>query len=308
MRGWLIVPKKISRREFLKTTGKGVASATGLTSFVLLLNIGTTYRFKPLYHVSKKVEEMKRGWKEGFILRPPGARGEEDFLSKCIKCYLCLEACPIQAIKIAGREQGKAVDTPYIIPEVTGCDLCLTRDKQRCNYRCPTNALEKIDNDKENVFKKMKMGETLNMGIAILDKRVCYAWTEVSVCWACYEICPYKGRAITTGFKNKPTFWVENCVGCGLCVEICPVPQKAIKMVSQGSVEEARSSLTEPLEKDSDRWSFRVDETKTIEEGFKKEQRTVESGAIPVQPEKGGEERSGDDWQPTISPDLLLLK
>ena len=231
---------KSNRRDFIKDIFRGFVTATGLSSFALLFNFGTSYRFKPLWTVSQKIVSMKGGGKgKQFLVRPPGARGESDFLKKCIKCYLCVEACPIQAIKVVGRENGRAADTPYIIPENTGCDLCLTRDKEYCNAICPTDALEKIPAETEVVFKKLVMGQPQNMGIALLDKRVCYAWTKVSLCWACYEVCPYKGKAITTGDRtapmpNAPTFHPDKCVGCSLCVEICPVPQKAVVMVYQG--------------------------------------------------------------------------
>ncbi len=255
---------KPTRRDFIKDIFKGFVTATGLSSFALLFNFGTTYRFKPLWTVSAKIVNMKGGEKE-FFVRPPGARGEEDFLKKCIKCYLCVEACPIQAIKVLGRESGRAADTPFIIPEVTGCDLCLTRDKEYCNAICPTDALEKIPADNEVVFKKLVMGQPQNMGIALLDKRVCYAWTKVSLCWACYEVCPYKGKAITTGDRNAPspnapTFHPDKCVGCSLCVEICPVPQKAVVMVHQGEKALIEASLGEkqdiPSQTGGPQWQF----------------------------------------------------
>jgi ferredoxin-type protein NapG len=308
--------KDIDRREFLKITGSSLAAATGVSSLAVLLNMGESYKFTPIYQVSQKIVSMKGGG-AGFLLRPPGARGEEDFLSKCIKCYLCVEACPLQAIKIAGREKGKASDTPYIIPEVTGCDLCLTRDNMRCNHICPTDALEKISTeDVKAIHDKMKMGQEKNMGIAILDKRICYAWTGVSACWACHEICPYKDKAITVGDRravhavNAPTFHVENCVGCGLCVEICPVPQKAVRMVYQGeeavikAMEAAKPEVREEVEEEG-KTSFSVEETESraisdtvspedIELEHEKEHR--EGGVTEHKPL--GVKRKENEWQP----------
>lgn len=255
--------QKETRRDFIKRIFKSLVTATGISSFALLFNFGTQYRFKPLWTVSQKIVSMKGGGKEKqFVVRPPGSRGEGDFLKKCIKCYLCVEACPLLAIKVLGREHGKAADTPFIIPEVTGCDLCLSRDKQYCNAICPTDALEKIPAEKDIVFDKLVMGKPQNMGIALLDKRVCYAWTKVSLCWACYEVCPYKGKAITTGDRNAPSpnapaFHPKNCVGCSLCVEICPVPQKAIVMVYQGEKALIEASLDVPVQKpEGGQWQF----------------------------------------------------
>ncbi len=37
-------------------------------------------------------------------LRPPGALDEKDFLKTCIKCGMCVEACPYDTLKLANRE------------------------------------------------------------------------------------------------------------------------------------------------------------------------------------------------------------
>ena len=39
------------------------------------------------------------------ILRPPGAVPEEEFLAKCTKCGLCVEACPYKALLLAGTRR-----------------------------------------------------------------------------------------------------------------------------------------------------------------------------------------------------------
>ncbi len=300
----------MDRREFLKGIVRSTLVGGGISGFALFFNMGAPYRYKPLYQQSQKIVEMKGGEKS-FFLRPPGARGEEDFLKKCIKCYLCVEVCPIQAIKVAGREAGIAADTPYIIPEVTGCDLCLSRDAMMCNEICPTDALEKIPTDDVNyVFKKLKMGEPQNMGVAILDKRVCYAWTKVSLCWACYEICPYKGKAVTTGDPkaptlNTPTIHPDKCVGCGLCVEICPVPQKAIKIVSQEEKEIIEAAIRENAREEEespaqDRWSFEVDKTES------KAHPDTENLLEKMEEKEGEADEGGDEWKPSANIDLLL--
>ena len=35
------------------------------------------------------------------LLRPPGAIPEKDFLKTCIKCGLCVEACPFDTLRLA---------------------------------------------------------------------------------------------------------------------------------------------------------------------------------------------------------------
>lgn len=312
--------KDMDRREFLKITGGCIATASGVSSLSLLLNLGESYKYKPLNQQSQKIISMKGGGAD-FIMRPPGARGEKDFLEKCIKCYLCVEACPLQAIKIAGREKGKAADTPFIIPEVTGCDLCLTKDNMRCNHICPTDALEKIKNDDVKVVHdKMKMGQGLNMGIAVLDKKICYAWTGVSACWACYEICPYKDKAVIVGDKraahatNAPTFHAADCVGCGLCVEVCPVPQKAVRMVSQGETkvlesnqEGAPAENVEVREEGKTSFSVENTESRTINDtinpddikiGEPGENHGNQGKEESEHSSKKGKKSGDDSWQP----------
>lgn len=297
--------KDITRREFIRETAGSLVVVSGISTFALLINLGNQYRYRPLWHQSQKLVGMKGG-EDAFLVRPPGARGEGDFLAKCIKCYLCVEACPLQAIKIAGREKGWASDTPYIIPEVTGCDLCLSREKMFCNQICPTDALEKIPLDKEFIYKKLVMGQPQNMGVAILDKRICYAWTKVSLCWACYEICPYKGVAVTTGHADAPTLNTplihpNRCVGCSLCVEVCPVPQKAIKIVSQGETALIREAIggTAPREEKREA-AFEVGKTES-----RPPSDTVETGGVVEGHERPPKER-GDEWQPSISPKDVL--
>lgn len=302
---------KTSRRSFLKNIWTSFFTASGLSGFAAFMNFGSTYRFTPLYTVSDKITAMKGGG-EHFLLRPPGSKGKEDFFSKCIKCYLCVEACPLQAIKIAGREEGTASDSPYIMPANTGCDLCLKYDHMLCTKACPTNALEKMPIDKEKILEKFKMGAPYNMGIAILDKKICYAYTNVSICWACYEICPYKGQAVTTKGRNLPTIHHEYCVGCGMCVEVCPVPQKAIVIAAPGTEMEKEMTEEEIAARkalDDKRSFFEVDKnTKTVPDNvnlWEQEEAQLQGEKTEVQ-EKGQE--GGGGWNPDASQvDILKM-
>ena len=61
---------------------------------------------------------------EADLLRPPGAHGEKDFASRCVKCGKCMEACPYIAIKPARDDAGAAVGTPMIDARAQACRLC----------------------------------------------------------------------------------------------------------------------------------------------------------------------------------------
>jgi len=49
-------------------------------------------------------------------LRPPGALDEEEFLATCIKCGMCVEACPFDTLKLAKPGDNKPLGTPYFEP------------------------------------------------------------------------------------------------------------------------------------------------------------------------------------------------
>ena len=52
---------------------------------------------------------IKANSKSDYVLRPPGALKEKDFLKACIKCGQCVEACPYDTLKLAQRGDGIAV-------------------------------------------------------------------------------------------------------------------------------------------------------------------------------------------------------
>ena len=126
------------------------------------------------------------------FLRPPGAISEDDFIYGCIKCGLCVQICPIQAIKLAGIKEGLSYGTPYIDVRAQACDFSC--DSLQCVETCPTAVLdfspykkvgeEAIMNyDKDvtdpdfNPFKIQiqAMKEAVRMGKARVNETTCYA-------------------------------------------------------------------------------------------------------------------------------------
>ncbi len=73
-------------------------------------------------------------------LRPPGALAESDFLSACVRCGLCVRACPYKTLKLAEIGDGPAIGTPYFIARDVPCEMC---DDIPCVKACPTGALAK---------------------------------------------------------------------------------------------------------------------------------------------------------------------
>jgi ferredoxin-type protein NapG len=57
-------------------------------------------------------------------LRPPGAINEKDFVSTCMRCGMCVEACPYDVLKLSTISDDISMGTPYFTPRVEACRLC----------------------------------------------------------------------------------------------------------------------------------------------------------------------------------------
>ena len=166
------------------------------------------------------------------VLRPPGALDEEQFIKNCIKCGLCVEACPYDTLRLARPGDNLPIGTPFFIPREVACYMCTDVP---CVPVCPSGAL---DEGSVSSFVNQKLtldAAKLKMGLAVVDESSCIATWGIQ-CDACYRACPLLGEAITIETtKNertgkhaflKPVVHVDHCTGCGLCEHAC-VTQKA---------------------------------------------------------------------------------
>jgi ferredoxin len=203
----------ISRRTFLRRTG-----IVGLLVFFPLPDSGDK------------------------ILRPPGAG--KDFLSRCIRCGKCAEACPFDSIQFLDISKGLLVHTPYIDPLKTPCYLCRERSDEgenlrlgkylRCGEACPTGALRLIENNSEALSK---IPDDLKIGVAKLDNQLCVAW-QFGFCGECYFNCPMQDKAMMRKPPDKsvagegifPHIDEKYCIGCGVCTFLCPVRENLIDL------------------------------------------------------------------------------
>ncbi len=113
----------LNRRQFLKSSAVAVTAMAAIGAGVGFI---------------KKVKGTDTRRQD--FLRPPGAISEETFIFGCIKCGLCVQICPVQAIKLAGINEALSYGTPYIDVREQPCDFSC--DSLQCVETCPTAVLD----------------------------------------------------------------------------------------------------------------------------------------------------------------------
>lgn len=176
------------------------------------------------------------------LLRPPGAIKEEDFLKTCIKCGLCVLACPYDTLLLAKPGDNKPLGTPFFTPRDIPCYMC---PDIPCVPVCPTGAL-----DESSVTTNGSLDiNVADMGLAVIDDENCIAFWGIQ-CDACYRACPLLGEAISVVYEKnertgkhaflKPVVHPNVCTGCGLCEKACVTEKASIfilpREVAQGRV------------------------------------------------------------------------
>ena len=245
--------KTKSRRQFLKQSGWAVAGiATVGTGYPILQNL------------------LDNNGKIQLLLRPPGVINEHDFLYACIKCGLCVQICPVFAIKLADADSGLSIDTPYIDAREQACDFSC--DSLQCAETCPTAALDfikfknigvqtaielqpKVDAgeiDGKDVFKSSiaNMKKAVHIGFAVVTEHSCLAAKGQG----------FKGTPRGNEFKgvlryreisaSRPQPVREQTFDreiCDLCVIHCPI-EGAIQLKEQTSAAGKKQWIPEVTE------------------------------------------------------------
>ena len=196
----------LDRRTFLKNAaGIGAVTAAG---------VGISGAFQ---------DEMKAA---ATPIRPPGALPEDEFVSTCIRCMRCVDACPNQCIKSMPLSAGRQnAGTPQIKPREQACMLCSRADGDhlRCTEVCPSGALQPILKNITAIRGQVRMG------VAKIDFNLCYSYNNYT-CGTCVYACPLQGIAIKAGLWERPLLNEEACIGCGLCERACIRYPQAIRV------------------------------------------------------------------------------
>ncbi|MBL8698059.1 MAG: ferredoxin-type protein NapG [Alphaproteobacteria bacterium] len=168
------------------------------------------------------------GVKPAHALRPPGARDEAGFLSACVKCGLCVRACPYGTLRLATLGDGVAVGSPYFVARDVPCEMCETIP---CVVACPTGALDPA----------LKDINRADMGVAALVGRETCLNLQGLRCDVCYRVCPVIDKAITLEATHntrtgkhavfEPVVHAEHCTGCGKCEKSCVLEAAAIRVL-----------------------------------------------------------------------------
>ncbi len=161
------------------------------------------------------------------LIRPPGGQGP-DFLSRCIRCGICLRICPTAGLQPSGEQAGwTGLWTPILVPRLGHCDYGCNA----CGQICPTGALPALSLEEKR--------QTV-IGLAYVDRSRCIPWVDGRNCIVCEEMCPLPEKAIlledaemrdlVTGemvVVRRPVVIHERCIGCGICENRCPVKGEA---------------------------------------------------------------------------------
>lgn len=188
------------------------------------------------------------------LLRPPGAVNEDEFIYACIKCGLCVQICPVEAVKLAEIKEGLSYGTPYINPREQACDFSC--DAMQCVETCPTAALDFIpfkkagenaminyqkenpipdDNHNPFIVQSIAMKATTKMGKAVTNHKTCLSRNGKG-----FNGTPrkddFKGvyRSPNPKRKERKASPVNDHLFnrdlCDLCVTECPIGDTAIIM------------------------------------------------------------------------------
>ena len=193
------VPLNLGRRQLITAVAAGVVA-------VPLVRLGS---------LARRSDE--------FLVRPPGAQNEAEFLSRCIRCGECMKVCLTNGLQPVLWEAGlEGLYTSRLVPRMGYCSFTCSL----CGQVCPTGAIPHL---------ALKVKQATVLGTASVNRSRCIPYTEGIDCLVCEEHCPVTPKAIVfseqevvnvEGERVKiklPMVNQDRCIGCGHCEHVCPV-------------------------------------------------------------------------------------
>ncbi len=178
-----------------------------------------------------------------YLIRPPGAVAEEEFLQRCVRCAECMKVCIGRTLQPALLEAGPVgLWTPLVVPRIGYCEYNCTL----CGQVCPTGAISPL---------KLKEKQKNVIGLAVIKKDRCLPFAKGIECLVCEEHCPTGDKAIVMEEKDVlvdgemrrlkfPKVIDKLCIGCGICETKCPVEgASAVRIINEGESRRKRPEL-----------------------------------------------------------------
>ncbi|MGB9936919.1 MAG: 4Fe-4S binding protein [Methanobacterium sp.] len=126
----------------------------------------------------------------------------------CVRCNLCAEECPVEAIS-----EAKSTKPAKVLENCVKCEICA----QTCpvkSIRVIEGTSSVIDEDVKYRLQEVKVPHRkLRMKSIGVDTEKCDS------CGTCVKFCPTNAIQIE---NDKAVIDTDSCVGCGACVNVCP--------------------------------------------------------------------------------------